>query len=97
MALRKIQSSNRELMQVQEAVEFELKSILRSQILDGVLVTGLAVTTTATKFEHMLNRQPLGWIIVDKTGSASIYRTAWDRRTISLIGSGSDTISIWIF
>lgn len=95
---RRIQSNNRDLMQVQDAVDQVLKPVLTNQLLNGVLIPNLSLTTTPVKFSHLLGRQPLGWFLVDDISGAAIYRTAWDARTISLrTTSGTNTISIWVF
>lgn len=96
--LRRIQSSNRDLMQVQDALDQALTPVLSNPLLDGVLLSNVTITASAAKFSHLLGRQPIGWFVVDDTSGAAIYRTAWDTRTISLrTVSGTNTVSIWMF
>lgn len=99
MPFRKIQSPNKDLMRVQDAVESALKPLFISPIVNGVLVQNITLSSTAsTQFEHFLKRQPIGYIIIDRTSTDAVYRTAWDVNTISLrAAANSPTISLWIF
>ncbi len=49
---------------------------------------------------HLLGRQPEGFIVCDLDGSSAVYRTAWDSQTIALVVSGvGATIHyrVWVF
>jgi hypothetical protein len=37
-----------------------------------------------TRVNHGLNRQPTGWIVVDKTSYGDIIRVSWDALTVTL-------------
>lgn len=77
---------------VQEFLDqFKPIQFLRGTILD------LSVTTTATRFEHGLQRQPVGWFVLDKTANSNLWRTAWDERSISFTSSSTARFKIWIF
>lgn len=85
-------------MQIQDAVAAAFKPLFSSQIVDGVLVKNVTLTTTATKVSHTLARTPLGYIVVDLNKDARIFRTAWDTNTISLTSTDTGTlVSLWIF
>lgn len=60
-------------------------------------VLTLSITATATAFNHGLSTTPQGWIILDKTANVDVWRTAWDDKSITLRGSGSVSIKIWVF
>ena len=75
-----------------------IERIRRTQIIDGVLLEGLVVGTTSVVFDHKLSRKPLGWFIVDIDKAAAVFRTDWDKFTITLESSVSDTtVNIWVF
>ena len=57
----------------------------------------ITITATATAFNHGLSTTPQGWIILDKTANVDVWRTAWDDKTITLQGSGSVSVKIWVF
>jgi hypothetical protein len=72
-------------------------------LIDGRHIRSITVPTAGTEVvDHLLDRQPLGWVITDITEDRKrdrIYRTAWSTTTISLYnGAGTDTtLDIWIF
>lgn len=66
-------------------------------LLDGVLLTGISVTTSGVKINHKLSRQPIGWFVVDKSAAGDIFRTAWDVNFITLQASSNTTINLWVF
>ena len=58
----------------------------------------LTVTVNgATAVQHLLGRQPLGWIITDKTGYGDIKRNSWNTTTITLESASAVTCTILIF
>jgi hypothetical protein len=57
----------------------------------------VSVSTTATKFNHGLGVQPLGWMVLDKTSGIDVWRTDWDDKTITLDATGSASIKVWVF
>jgi hypothetical protein len=46
---------------------------------------------------HNLRRTPSGWILTDRNGTATVYRTAWDATTITLVASAGLTVSLEVF
>jgi len=46
---------------------------------------------------HDLQRQPKGWLIVDRDSAATVYRTAWDNESITLQASAAVNIRLYIF
>lgn len=73
------------------------RATANSPLLNGRLVTGVAVGTIAAARNHGLGRTPQGWFIVDKTIDVNVWRTAWDNRTITLDATSSATIAIYVF
>lgn len=95
---RKITTGNREVMRFQENVDEVFKQLRTATILDGVLVNNVTITTAGVMVSHTLDRQPLGWIVVDRTNANAVHRTAWNSKTLSLTATtGSVTISLWVF
>lgn len=87
----------RELEQLQSNIAQVFGSISQVRILDGVLIRDIDVVTTGTKINHLLQRQPEGWLIVDKNAVGDIHRTDWDATSITLQASANTTISMWVF
>lgn len=66
-------------------------------IINGRLMEDINITTTATAYEHKLGRVPIGWIVLDRGANVTVWRTAWDDKTITLDSTGFTTIRVWIF
>jgi hypothetical protein len=64
--------------------------------LDGVMMEA-EVTTTATNFAHKLGRQPVGWLVVDRTEGPTIWRTDWSADFIKLQSSAEVSVKLWVF
>jgi len=64
------------------------------------LVTNVALTTGTTQVAHRLGVQPTGWIIVDKTAQADVWRDSTVTVTNDLFplkASANVTVSIQFF
>ncbi len=96
-SIRGIRVKDYELSRVQEGLITALNQVLPVQIIDGVLLENIEIGTSSTNVEHRLNRQPLGWIVVDKQGTGDIHRTAWNSSVVELESSVAVIASIWIF
>lgn len=67
-------------------------------ILRGRLLTSQAVGTSSTTIYHNLGRIPVGWLVVRRRASVTVYETgAATATTINLISSSAATLDIWIF
>lgn len=80
----------------QQNVKNTLDPITKTPIIDGILITGIVLTTTATNVPHKLGRQPLMWIIADQNTTTTVKRTAWDATTITLISGATCTVNLWV-
>jgi hypothetical protein len=96
-AFAKIRSAFQDLMRVQDNVEQYISQFRAVEIIDGTLVPNLTITTAGLVVEHNLKRQPLGWILVDNTADARVWRLGWNVNTISLDASATTTFSLWVF
>lgn len=82
---------------IQEAARDSLQRVIDGGLLKGRLIESASVSTTAAAISHGLGRTPRGWIVVDKNAAVHVHRTAWDSRTLTLVGSASATVSLWVF
>lgn len=94
---RKVKVSDRELANVQDQVASVLVPLSKNALIDGVQIDGVVLTTSGAVVDHLLKRQPLGWFIVDQNAAATVYRSDWNDRNISLISSATVTVSLWIY
>jgi hypothetical protein len=83
-------------MQLQANVNEFVEDLATVPFLDGVTVSA-QVAATDTIIPHTLNRQPQGWFITDIDAAATVYRAAWNTRTITLHASAPVNIQLWVF
>lgn len=96
MALKKINFQERSLALFQDNVNQALIPLQSSPFVGGVLLTDVALVTGSNAVPHTLGRTPIMWVITDRNGTATIYRTAWNTSTISLTVSANLTVSLWV-
>jgi hypothetical protein len=77
----------------------ELNPVIALPILQGVLLKDISLTMGIPKVvNHLLQRQPQGWLITDNTASATVWRTAaFNILTLTLEASADTTVSLWVF
>ena len=85
------------LTAVQDAMRAATDANAENPLLDGVLLNTVSVGTTATRIAHKLARQPLGWILTDQDTAATVRRSAWDKKHLTLIASAACKVSLWVF
>lgn len=95
---RRINTGDRDLTLVQDNVANTFNPLTRVPIIDGELLTEIALGTAPTRLAHTLGRKPLGYIIVGLNHAATIFGTESDSRLITLTASANGTVAnIWIF
>lgn len=101
-ALKKLNSNNTELARFENLVREALGPIIRSNVIDGVLLSGVALKSgQANPVNHGLGRVLQGWIIVGKSSSADIWDSQASNdlpsRTVLLNCSADVTVNLWCF
>lgn len=100
MKLPIIQSGVSELNLIQTKWKSLIDPVLASPLLDGRLVSA-KLDVGANKVNHLLNRKPIGWIIVGINGVANIYDTQASNQTpeltLNLTSSAVVTVNLWVF
>lgn len=76
-----------------------LNPFLSLPILNGNLLDDIALTASTPKaINHLLQRMPQGWFLIDNTAQAVIWRTqAFNIYTLTLESDADTTISLWVF
>jgi hypothetical protein len=68
---------------------------------NGLLLTGVNLSTTTARIFHKLGRPFKGWVVVDSTAGVTVSRDTADTSPssdiIPLKASGSATVSLWVF
>lgn len=99
---KKIGVKDADLRKVQQNIENVVTSVIRKEIIDGVLLKNVCLHAgIANEIKHRLGREPLGWTVVRKRADARI----WDiqdfnknpSKTLAITCSHDVEIDIWIF
>jgi hypothetical protein len=93
---QKVQSADREINDVQAGVHDTLRQISYYAQLTGQWVQGVSATTSGVAINHGLGRTPIGWYVTDILDAGSVYRSAWDDKTLTL-KSNSGTVRVDVF
>lgn len=96
-SIRKLVVKDPELSRVQDAILLTLNTIVKKDVIDGVLGEGFAITTSPAQIAHGLGRVPLGYFVVSKDAPSDIFDLARDSKTITLQATADVTVSLWIF
>lgn len=77
----------------------EINPIIALPILQGIQIDGISLTASVPKvINHLLQRMPQGWFLVDNTADANVWRSAaFSKLSLTLESSADTTISIWVF
>lgn len=76
-----------------------LNTIRGISFLDGTLLEGVALTTSAKAVQHGLGRKPLGYLILTQDAAAVVREAKQSRTstTFTLTASTTVTVDIWVF
>ena len=96
-SLKRIRTEDRDLSRVQDRVNEAIQPLISNPLVDGVLVSATITAAGDIQVPHLLSRQPLGWIIVDQTQPAEIYRQSWDSRFLTLNVNSATILKIYVF
>lgn len=98
--LKRINTEDKNLNQVQENVDKVLDGINSNPLLGGRIRENISLSTgVAHQLEHGLNRKPIGYFIIKKNAEADVWDTvsSMPAKTIILTSSANVVISIYIF
>ena len=99
--LQRIQTADRVLNMIQDNVSNILDPFSSKDILQGQILSNVALVAGANIVAHKLNRKLIGWFIVRQRSSASIYDTQ-DSQTqptlfLSLVSSANVSVDLYVF
>lgn len=98
-AFKKAYTLDQDLNAVQENVEESLTPLIKNPLLDGIILSNIALTTGDNDISHKLGRKLQGWIVVDRDANANIYRktSTTPTLTLKLNSSANVTVSLYVF
>jgi hypothetical protein len=78
-----------------------LNPVVNSPIINGHMLSNIALANGTTVINHLLGRKLNGWIIVGIDGAATVYDNQATNQlqdlTLSLTSNAAVTAQIWVF
>lgn len=96
-AFRRVRLKDKETEQLQSNVVQALQPLLKSPIIDGVHLKDVALASGSNDVNHGLGRPIEGWIVTNRSGTATVHSTGSNYKTLTLVASADVTVSIWVF
>lgn len=98
---RRVQSDDRVVNQIQDNLQDVLNDLVKTQILNNLIIKNVELASGTNTVNHKLGRKPQGYIIIRKDSNVSI----WDNqttnttieRTLELQSSGTCNVDILVF
>jgi len=97
-AFKTFTSQEMDIKLLQSNVADSLNPILKTELIDGKLITGISVDTS-TVINHGLNRKANGYIVVSSSAAANFSDNipSADTKSFNLTASAATTVSLWVF
>lgn len=100
-AFKKLETEEDSGNLIQENIASVVEPLLRSPIVNGVLLKGVTlVTGTINQISHTLGRAPQGWIVVRQDANANIWQVNPKQLSSTLLQiqvSANVTVDLWVF
>lgn len=101
-SISKVQTTDKDINQLQSNIIPRLNSLLSLPLLGGSLLTDVALSLGANAINHGLNRALQGWFPVRFHGAwAQIYdnqdSNTSPTKTLALNASAAVTVDLWVF
>jgi hypothetical protein len=98
-AFKRIAQKQPELQAVINSVAEFVRPLELNPILDGRIIEGVVIGTSATDIPHKLGRKWVGWFVVSRTSGVVPYETTQTNETtlLTLIAASQTTVDIYVF
>lgn len=91
------QTDNQTIQLMQYSWKAAITPVLNSPINQGILLSNIQLTAGSNTINHLLGRKMVGWILTDKDGNATIYRSEpLNNKTLTLTTDIDCMISLWV-
>ena len=98
MTLRTVQTDRDDVLKLWEATKEETREVRSLSVGARALSHTITATGASTVItDHKLGRQPVGWVVTDRTTAVTVYRSAWDTHSISLVFSGAGVVDVLVY
>jgi hypothetical protein len=97
-----LQSESQILNRVQDNLQRAMDPITSVKISNGMMLTGIKLTTTPTQVPHRLSRRFQGYWVVGSSANATIWQPDFSApvnptKVINLTASVAVTVNLWVF
>jgi hypothetical protein len=97
-----LQSTDPVLNRIQTNLGKQVNPVLKQKILNGALLTNVALSTTATPVPHKLGRKYAGFWVAGASANATVYQLDFAapvqaQSVINLVASAPVTVNLWVF
>jgi hypothetical protein len=102
MGLKKVFSDDFNTQRLQDNVSDAIRAIENAIIVNGVVVTGIAVVSGSDiQVNHGLNRNPVGFLMIDSNAQVTVWQSTtvnnFKNKMLLLRASATATINLYIF
>lgn len=98
---RKIVNGDRQTTQLQTNIEQAVAQVIRNPLIDGRIIEGVVLSTSALKIEHKLGRKVRGYIVLTRNANAEVYDNVSTEPQLELylplLASAPVTVNLWVF
>jgi len=95
-AFKKIEIEDYKTSKMFENVNEFLNQLMPNPFMIGNVID-VTVLTTATQITHGLGQVPIGFMLLDITANATVWRVSSTDKFITLQASASCPVKIWVF
>lgn len=98
MSLPIFNTPDRSFSMMQTQWKSQLEPVISFPANNGLLLTGITVSSGVNTINHKLAKAMQGWIVTDINNNITLYRSAaFNDKTLTLTCSGSATLNLWVF
>lgn len=96
---KKVAGGNEDVSKLQERLQEFFAPLIANPMLDGTMLTNVAIGTSPTKVEHKLRREIQGWVVVRNNTNCTIWEPSRELSGafVTLQSSSATTIDLWVF
>lgn len=98
-AFKRPSSSDGDINVLSQAVSDFTRPLVLNPMLDGRHIIGVAVSTGVTAVNHGLNRDWVGYVVINNNAAAFVYTANENNKniTLNLTATASGVVDLWVF
>lgn len=98
---KKVANTSEDTAKLQERLQEFFSAIQNCDLIDGLLLTEVDLSTGANSIAHKLGRELRGWIVVRNRADSRLWDTqdnnTFKSKTLALNASADTTVDLWVF